>query len=118
VALNIADSDRADNAGVKPRMESLVPDGPLALRATWDARAVAQRLNEHRVPAVASFHAGTYACNAALYLALHGSSARAPVGFLHVPLRRWPLGMRMGRLLRAVDICREMLAGNEARAAG
>jgi pyroglutamyl-peptidase len=109
VALNIADSDRPDNAGAKPRTEPLVPDGPLALRATWNARAVAQRLNENRIPAAASFHAGTYACNAALYLALHGLAARVPVGFLHVPRGRWPLGMRMGQLLRAVDVCRELL---------
>jgi pyroglutamyl-peptidase len=113
VALNVADSDRADNAGAKPRDEPIVPDGPLALRATWNARAVAQRLNENRIPAAASFHAGTYACNAALYLALHGLAARAPVGFLHVPHLRWPLGVRMGRLLQAADICREMLIGGK-----
>jgi pyroglutamyl-peptidase len=103
VALNVVDSDRPDNAGAKPQMESLVAGGPLALRVSWDAREVARALNRRGIAAAPSFHAGTYACNAALYLALH-AAAGVPVGFLHVPHRRWPAGMRMSLLVAAIEI--------------
>jgi pyroglutamyl-peptidase len=86
VALNVADTDRPDNAGRLAHNRALVPRAPLALSAGWDARSLAARLRRSRVPAEVSFHAGTYACNAALYYALHdlaGTSTR--VGFLHVP---------------------------------
>jgi pyroglutamyl-peptidase len=104
VALNIADSERPDGAGRKPQAETIVAGAPLALRASWDARVVAAALRQRGVPARASFHAGTYACNTTLYLALHALSDRARIGFLHVPRRRWPLGPRLGLLVRAVEI--------------
>ena len=110
VALNVLDRDRPDNSGSKPPAEAVVAGGPLALRAPWDARAVARTLNEGGIAATASFHAGTFACNAALYLALHSLGRQTAVGFLHVPYRRWPLGVRLGHLLRAVDLCLEALA--------
>jgi pyroglutamyl-peptidase len=110
VALNVLDRDRPDSSGSQPSAEAIVAGGPLALRAPWDARAVARRLNEAGIAATASFHAGTFACNAALYLALHALGHQTAVGFLHVPYRRWPLGVRLGLLLRAVDLCLEALA--------
>ena len=109
VALNVMDSDRVDNAGTRPRGEAIVAGAPLALRVTWDAGAVAQKLSAAGARAVASFHAGTFACNAALYLALHALADRAPVAFVHVPNRAWPWGVRRGVLLRAVDVCLKML---------
>lgn len=111
VALNVIDTDTPDNAGRKPQAETIVVGGPLALRTSWDARAVARRLNASGLPAAASFHAGTYACNAALYLAIHALSEHTRVGFLHVPHRRWPLGLRLGVLLRAVELGLEALTG-------
>jgi pyroglutamyl-peptidase len=110
VALNVVDSARPDNAGATARMEALVADGPLALRAAWDAGSVAGRLARDGIPAAASFHAGTYACNAALYLALHAAASRVPVGFLHVPHRGWPFGMRTVVLRRAIVLCLDALA--------
>ena len=109
VALNVLDSDSGDNAGAKPQMAPVVPGGPLALTASWDAREIAGRLNRGGVPAVASFHAGTFACNAALYLALHACTGSTSVGFLHIPHGHWPFGMRTGILLRAVNMCLEGL---------
>ena len=86
LALNIADTDRPDNAGRLAHDRTLVRGAPLALRAGWDARRVAAGLRRARVPAQVSFHAGTYACNAALFYALHDlAGTRSRVGFLHVP---------------------------------
>jgi len=113
VALNVIDTDTRDNAGRMPRAEAIVAGGPLALRTSWDARSVARTLNESGLPAVASFHAGTYACNAALYLAIHALAEHTRVGFLHIPHRRWPLGLRLGVLLRAVELGLEALTGAE-----
>ena len=109
VALNVVDCDRRDNSGLKPESDVLVPGGPLALRASWDARAVARKIREFGIAATASFHAGTFACNAALYLALHTLSPETAVGFLHVPYRPWPLGIRLGLLVRGVERCLEAL---------
>jgi pyroglutamyl-peptidase len=110
VALNVVDRDRPDNSESTPEGEALVAGAPLALRARWDARAVAGQLRGEGISAAASFHAGTFACNAALFLALHTFGQHASVGFLHVPYRRWPLGIRMPALLRAIEICLQALA--------
>lgn len=102
IALNIADSDTADNAGRVLHAERLVPEGVLALHANWDARALAEKLNAAGIPAAPSFHAGTYACNASLYLSLHqlaGTGTR--VGFLHVPVK----GLKLAMLVRAAKAC-------------
>ena len=103
LALNLADTDRPDNAGRVLRDHTLIRRAPLALRAGWDARSLAAGLRRSRIPAEASFHAGTYACNAALYYALHelaGTPAR--IGFLHVPRSRARLSL--DQLVRAVHL--------------
>src|SRR5262249_27355934 len=65
IALNVLDSDGADNSGAKPQMETIVAGGPLALLVSWNARAVEHKLNQSGIPSVASFPAGPYACHAA-----------------------------------------------------
>lgn len=118
VALNLVDMDRPDNSGQKPPSETLVADAPLALRASWDARAVAARINAAGIPATASFHAGGYACNAALYLALASFGDEVRAGFLHVPYRRWPRGLRLPALTRAIEICVDALTASHSRVEG
>src|SRR5262249_53232761 len=76
-ALNAAAARPADNAGAQPRDAEVVPGGPLALAARWPGAALARALRDAGHPVDVSFHAGTYACNAALYLALH-HAARLP----------------------------------------
>jgi pyrrolidone-carboxylate peptidase len=69
VALNLADGTaRPDNEGaiVTDRPLVTAAGAPLALRATWDAHAVARALRGEAIEAAASFHAGTFACNASL----------------------------------------------------
>ncbi len=105
VALNLADTSRADNSQSPPRRETLLDDQPLALRASWDARVVAQRITDAGIPAAASYHAGTYCCNASLYLAIASLAAHTAVGFLHVPARGWPRGIRLTKVATAIAIC-------------
>ncbi len=109
IALNVADSDDPDNAGRIPHADPVVPGAPLALMTSWDARAVAGRLHQEDIPARVSFHAGTFACNAALYLALHasreGAGPNAPtIGFFHIPNSRGPSGLGTANLSRAVEL--------------
>lgn len=105
VALNLIDTDRPDNAGHAPQARAVDALGPLALQSTWNAHAVANHLKSAGIPAEASFHAGTYVCNAALYLALRLFPPGTPIGFMHVPKWRWPRGERLAQLVRAADLC-------------
>jgi pyroglutamyl-peptidase len=109
LALNVADSPDPDNAGRSPNRETLVAGAPLAVEVPWDASRIARVLADVGVEARASFHAGTFVCNAALYLALREASETTSVGFLHVPRRRWPRGPRLPELLRAVQVAVEAL---------
>jgi pyroglutamyl-peptidase len=132
VALNIADTDRPDNAGRMPQAEKVVSGGPMALLTSWDARRLAGRLHQEGIPASVSFHAGTFACNAALYLALKrakesrasegpqiGESRGAiggavagelPIGFFHIPNSRGPSGLGGANLSRALELGIEELS--------
>jgi len=101
IALNVIDARVPDNSGAKPRRVSLVPDAPLALASSWDAEAVVEAIRRAGVRVAISHHAGTYACNAALYLAL--AAGRSPTGFIHVPARPWPIGPSLDRLARGVE---------------
>lgn len=105
VALNVIDTDRPDNAGHAPQARAVDALGPLALQATWNAHAVVNQLKAAGIAAEASFHAGTYACNAALYLALRLFPPGTPIGFMHVPQWRWPRGVRLVHLVRAAELC-------------
>ena len=123
IGLNVAHSERPDNAGRRPRSEEVVSGGALALRATWDAAAVARRLHREGIEASVSFHAGTYACNAALYGALHLACGTVPgggpaIGFLHVPEAGEAGGPADRQLIRALGTgIEELLAARrEARA--
>ena len=109
VGLNLIDTDRPDNAGHTLQSQPIHPGAPLALQANWDAHALAGRLKAAGLPAAVSFHAGTYACNAGLYLALRHFPPEVPVGFMHVPKWRWPRGVRLAQLVCAAELCVEAL---------
>jgi pyroglutamyl-peptidase len=109
VAVNILDSETPDNAGRVVRGRPVVPDGELALRASWDACAVADAMVAAGVPAAPSFHAGTFACNASLYLALHGlKGTNTRVGFLHLPRK----ALKPAMLIRAAQAAMKALDGS------
>jgi pyroglutamyl-peptidase len=69
--------------------QPLVPDGPLAYATGMDVEGICQRVRAAGIPCSVSFHAGTYLCNAALYLSLHQIAKRklpCDALFVHMPL--------------------------------
>ena len=69
--------------------QPLAANGPAAYRSALPLADLARRLREAEIPAQVSYHAGTYLCNASMYLchhliATHGLKTRAT--FVHVPL--------------------------------
>lgn len=125
VGLNLADFALADNDGAKSADRPLAPQGPAARWSTLPLRAIEQALLAAGTPARLSETAGTYLCNACLYLAL-GSLERLgrdiPCGFIHLPLtpelaahvlrsgaaspfdRAAPASMELSRIIAAVRI--------------
>lgn len=85
VAINVAGMTEAEGDDFGP----LIPGAPVGYRSEFPLGRWANLLRQNGVPASVSFHAGTYLCNAAMYLShywfdLHGLDGR--VGFIHLPL--------------------------------
>ncbi len=85
IALNVA--TKSGDTTTEGRY--LVPDGPLAYRTAMPVEKYCATLRQSGFPTRISFHAGTYLCNAALYLSHHiidkeELSTRAL--FVHLPL--------------------------------
>jgi pyroglutamyl-peptidase len=86
VALNVLDFPIADNDGVQPVDEPVVPGDPAAYFATVPVKTVLAAWREAGLPGYVFNTAGTYVCNASFYLASHLGAARAvPVGLVHLP---------------------------------
>jgi pyroglutamyl-peptidase len=69
--------------------QPLVPEGPVACQSDLPLSDWARRIREAGVPANLSYNAGTYLCNAVLYLSLYLSQTRGlktRSTFLHLPL--------------------------------
>ncbi len=69
--------------------QPLVDDGPVAFRSQLPMALLAARLRECGIPAHVSYHAGTYLCNATLYLShLLAQRCEFPTrsAFIHLPL--------------------------------
>ncbi len=69
--------------------QTLVAGGPAAYRSTLPLVRWAAMMREDGIPAQVSYHAGTYLCNAVLYLSQHlaaqkGLKTRST--FIHLPL--------------------------------
>jgi len=85
IAINVAGrgSLRGEEFG------TLIDDGPVAYRSTLPLGDWARHLRSERFPAEVSHHAGTYLCNATLYMTHHiakvlGITVQAT--FIHLPL--------------------------------
>jgi pyroglutamyl-peptidase len=68
---------------------TLAPDGPVAYRSSLPLGLWASRLRETGIPATVSYNAGTYLCNATMYLShyiTHQKNLRTRSAFIHVPL--------------------------------
>ena len=86
VAINMASATIADNAGVSPREEPILPGGPDGIFATVPVARMAEAIRDAGLPGKISNTAGTFVCNDTLYRLLHhfaGTAVRA--GFIHVP---------------------------------
>lgn len=90
VAVNLVDARISDNAGVQPVDQPVVAGGPTGYFTTLPVKAMASAVRAAGIPAELSLSAGSYACNALMYLALHAAAAlpersRPRCGFVHVP---------------------------------
>lgn len=89
IAVNLYDFHLPDNAGERLHDVPIVPDAPAAYWATLAVPATVHALRHAGVPAYASLSAGSFLCNAALYLSLHHLARtgrqHVPCGFLHLP---------------------------------
>lgn len=85
LAVNFA--GRVENDGQE--LGVIVEDGPLAYRTQLPMGRWAAMLRQQDIPTSVSYHAGTFLCNATMYLSLHYGQrlAKCPnVGFIHLPL--------------------------------
>jgi pyroglutamyl-peptidase len=88
VAVNLADNASPDNAGLRIDHEALDHDGAAERRATLPLPAIHAALLADGIPARLSDTAGTFLCNATLYMllrAIERNGERAPCGFIHLP---------------------------------
>ena len=88
VGVNLADFPVADNDGALPKDAKLAPTGPDAFASTLPMRAIHAGLLQAGIPARLSNTAGTYLCNACLYLTgalLKEHGSKAAYGFIHLP---------------------------------
>lgn len=86
VAINMASATIADNAGITPSEEPILPGGPDGIFATIPVARMAEAIRDAGLPGKISNTAGTFVCNDTLYRLLHhfaGTGTR--VGFIHVP---------------------------------
>jgi len=103
-ALNLADARIPDNDGAQPRGKLLETAGPTARAVPFAVDKAVAAIAAANVPVLASPHAGTFCCNAALYHALGRTAVGGTlVAFVHVPRRRRHLRARVAaRGLRAM----------------
>ena len=86
IGINVRDARIADNAGVSPKDEAIVPGGPDGLFSTLPVKAMIAAICDSGLPGAISNTAGTFVCNDVLYSLLHhyaGTNVRC--GFIHVP---------------------------------
>jgi pyrrolidone-carboxylate peptidase len=99
VALNVEHERR--------RWRRIRKGGPLALMSRLPVDRILQGLRRARVPAVVSFHAGTFVCNRVFYEGLTASTV--PCGFIHVPPFK---AMSRPRQLRGIRTILKAIGGS------
>jgi pyroglutamyl-peptidase len=85
VAINIG----GNSSQLPEEYEPLVPDGPVAYRSSLPLADWAAKLRKAGIPSQVSYHAGTYLCNATLYLSQYLAEQRGlktHSTFIHFPL--------------------------------
>ena len=85
IALNVAGVGLTQNG----EYAEIVDDAPVAYRTSFPIGDWVKELQSMSIPASVSYHAGTYLCNAAMFLSHHWFVRRQEqplVGFIHLPL--------------------------------
>jgi pyroglutamyl-peptidase len=121
IAINVAGVTEAEGAD----FGDLVVGGPVGYRSKFPLGAWASYLRQSGIPARVSYHAGTYLCNAALYLShhwleTHGKTGR--VAFIHLPLSdqqvresgRSLASMPLDTMVKAVGLLLDRMRGVQA----
>ena len=86
IAVNMASATIADNAGISPKEEPILPGGPDGIFSTVPVARMAEAIREAGLPGKISNTAGTFVCNDTLYRLLHHFAVTGTrVGFIHVP---------------------------------
>lgn len=87
VAINCADFEISDNKGLKAK-EPVLGGGEAAYFTTLPIDAIERSVRDAGIPCRRSGSAGTYLCNATMYVSLAACAQRNPtarVGFIHLP---------------------------------
>jgi pyroglutamyl-peptidase len=121
IAVNVAGVTEAEGAD----FGELVVGGPVGYRSGFPLGVWASYLRQSGIPARVSYHAGTYLCNAALYLShhwleTHGKTGR--VAFIHLPLSdqqvresgRSLASMPLDTMVKAVGLLLDRMRGVQA----
>lgn len=88
VAINLADSNKADNDGYCPKDMPLRTDAPDAYFSNLPVKQLVEAVRQAGIPAVISNSAGAYVCNSVFFTAMHLVHSSCPnmkAGFVHIP---------------------------------
>lgn len=89
IGLNIGGPVSGSVSDSPDQFRPLVEDGPVAYRTELPLGQWAVKLRRAGIPAQVSYHAGTFLCNATLYLTHHlieQLGLKSKAAFVHVPL--------------------------------
>ena len=81
-AMNMMDSQKADNDNYCPSEKVIYSNAPLAYRTPINIKTIAHTLQDKKFPVVLSNSAGLYVCNRVYYEALH---LQQNALFVHIP---------------------------------
>ncbi len=102
VALNVVGC--VDDNGQE--LPPLIDSGSLAFRSAMPLGRWADTLRQAGIPAIVSYHAGTFLCNATMYWTHHWCQVNRypiPIGFVHLPLSTEQVS-RNGRSLPSLPV--------------
>jgi pyroglutamyl-peptidase len=87
IAINLYEQRRAGQLNAGNDGHPVIVDGPDAYFSKLPLSALLKAIERRKIPASISLSAGAYACNAAMYAALHATRRRVnfPAGFIHLP---------------------------------
>jgi|SRR5271157_2093115 len=112
VAINLAAGRAGNEAGSADAAKPVVRGGPDAYFARLPFAAILRALGRHKIPAALSLSAGAYACNAAMYAALHALRDRSATraGFIHLPYDPRQAARHRGAPSMSLDLMEQAVA--------